>query len=134
MRGVDELFTDLPAVGTGWPVRADLVLLLVLLGQQPLAVAAHDAGQQAAAGRHVDHRPVGDARDHPGVAPADPERVDVEALEPHLHVPVLDRGEHLLGHRHVLLDHEVALLHVLLDQPVPVACSVSIPSATPCPP
>ena len=82
-------------------------------------MASHHARQQAASGRHVDHRLVRDPGDRPGVAAADPERIDVEPLQAHLDVPVLDRREHLLGNRHVLLDDEVALLDVVLDQAVP---------------
>src|SRR3954452_16020604 len=92
---------------------------VLLLCEQPALVPAYHAGQQAAAGRDVDDRPVGDPGDHAGVLSADREWVDVEALQAHLDVTVLDRREHLLRYRNVFLDDVVAALGVLLDDPVP---------------
>src|SRR3954447_14329420 len=93
----------------------DLLLSLVLLGEQAPLVAADHARQHPAPRAQVDPRAMGEAGDRAGVAAADAERVDVEALEPHLHVPVLDDREHLLGHRDVLLHDEVGPLGVRGD-------------------
>src|SRR5205823_1766022 len=77
--------------GTSGVAVMESLLLLPISGysalhEQPPLVASDHAGQEPAARRHVDDRAVGDAGDHARVAPADSERVDVEALQAHLHV------------------------------------------------
>ena len=83
---------------------------------------------------HVDDGSVRDTGDRAGITASDAEGVDVEALQAHLDVPVLDRREHLLRHGDVLLHDEVRAVGVLADDPLLSSCFVSMPSETPWPP
>ena len=123
VREADRVLVDVVApferLMACWPCE-HLLLSLVVLGEEPALVAPDHAGQQSAAGAHVDDGPVRDTGDRAGVTASDAEGVDVEALEAHLDVPVLDRREHLLRHRDVLLHDEVRALGVRGDDPLPL--------------
>src|SRR5918997_1292064 len=95
-------------------------LLFVLLGEEPALVAPDHARQQPAAGAHVDDGPVRDTGDRAGITASDAEGVDVEVLELHADVAVLDRREHLLGYGEVLLHDEVRTLGVAVERRPPV--------------
>jgi hypothetical protein len=94
-------------------------LLFVVLGEEPALVAPDHAGQQPAARAHVDDGPVRDTGDRAGISASEAEGVDVEALEAHLDVPVLDRREHLLRDGDVFLHDEVRAVGVRLDDLLP---------------
>src|ERR671920_1686711 len=102
-----------------WLLAIEHLALVFVLGEEPALVAPDHARQQSAAGAHVDDGSVRDTGDRAGITASDAEGVDVEALEAHLHVPVLDRREHLLRYGDVLLHDEVRALGVRLDDLLP---------------